>query len=529
MDFKDHKYLIDIYRDQHPNIIYMKAAQMGVSEKLISESVWVCDRLGKNVLYVFPTSAQLGDFAQARLEPVFNMSDYLSRITGALTMAEKKDRDIEVDRKIRKIGLKQIRDNFIYFRGSQNQQQIISVDVDMIVLDERDRFIQEHVPYIDKRLLHSDLKWRREASTPTFPGRNIHEAYMNSDQRVWMLTCDYCKTEQEIDFFRNVDYEKKITFCLHCKREIDRLKDGKWVALNPDNQEVHGYKINGIYNTRRTIPELVEMYEKAKNQGFSAMQQFYNQVLGLPYEAAGQSVLIGEMNDCQGNYDLPTQGKICYGGADVGTKIHVVISQKLGDRLRYLYIGTVSEFLGPVDSLEELMNRFDVKIMVIDSRPETKKVREMMIKFPNRVYAAYYPNKKFDIQNYYIYDDNRFEVAIDRTISLDYLVSDIQKRLIELPKNAQYIPDFYDQMGSPQRVPDVNKRTGQPEARWIPRGSDHFFHACNYNRIAVLKGGTSEALLDYLKKPDNNVNKGLGPDSLLGWARWVRLRGERIF
>src|SRR4030066_1315108 len=44
LDFEKHKYLVDIYQDQHPSLIFQKAAQMGISERLISEAVWVCDR-----------------------------------------------------------------------------------------------------------------------------------------------------------------------------------------------------------------------------------------------------------------------------------------------------------------------------------------------------------------------------------------------------------------------------------------------------------------------------------------------------
>ena len=202
LDFDTHKYLVDIYKDQFPSIVYEKAAQMGLSERIVSEAVWICDRLGKNSLYVFPTSAQLNDFVQARLEPVFAYSDYLSRITGVLSSEERKERDIENGKKIKKDGLKQIRNAFLYLRGSQNEQQIISVDADAIFLDERDRFKEEHVSYIDKRTLHSTLKWRREASTPTYPGRGVNETYLRSDQRVWCLTCNNCGLEQELDFFK---------------------------------------------------------------------------------------------------------------------------------------------------------------------------------------------------------------------------------------------------------------------------------------------------------------------------------------
>lgn len=502
---------------------------MGLSERLISEAVWVCDRLSKNTLYTFPTSSQLSDFVQARLEPVFMYSDYLSRITGSLSADEKRRRSIDETDKVKKVGLKQIGKGFLYLRGSQNQQQIISVDADCIFLDERDRFIQEHVPYIDKRLLHSTLKWRREASTPTYPGMGINEAFLNSDQRVWMIVCDNCKTEQELDFFFNIDFDKKTTVCKQCKRSIDRFKKGKWVILKPENSQIHGYKVNGIYNSRRTVVELIETYESSKSKGFSAMQQFYNQVLGIPYEAEGVSLLISDLNSSKANSEIARSSQASFGGADVGQMIHVVISEQLGEKKRYIYIGTVKDFLGPANSVEALINLYNIKLLVVDAHPDTRKVRELIEKYPKIVYAAYYPTRKFDIQNYYNFDDIRREVYIDRTISLDYLVSEVQNKIIELPVNAQYIPEFYSQMASAIRVTQTNPRTGQAEARWVERGPDHYMHAANYNRIAMLKGNVAGALLESYNnvsgtKKDNNL-----PTDLWGIARWVKLKGERIF
>lgn len=523
LDFEAHKYLVDIYKDTFPNLVYQKAAQMGLSERLISESVFVCDRLHKNVLYTMPTSSQLADFVQARLEPVFNASDYLSRITGVLTVEEKKERNLDVRRKVQKVGLKQIRGNFLYLRGSQNQQQIISVDADVVYLDERDRFIQEHVPYIDKRTLHSSLKWRREASTPTYPGKGVNESYMLSDQRVWMVVCNKCGLEQEIDFFFNVDYEKEITICKKCKKPIDRLKQGRWVSLAPENKSVHGYKINGIYNPMRTVRDLLEIYEKAKESGFSAMQQFYNQVLGLPYEAEGKNLLISELNNCVKSYVVPFEANGCFAGADVGEVINVIISKKVGAKNRYVWIGTVPNFLGPVDSVEFLMNKYNIQLLVIDSRPEGRKVRELINMFPNRIFAAYYPTRKFDINDYYVFDDLKSELFVDRTISLDYLISEIQNEQVELPSNSSYISGFYEQMTSSTRVTEVSPRTGQPEARWIDKGPDHYLHAANYNRLASLKGAVGQALLESYKE-----EKEFPKNSIAGWANLVRLKGIKI-
>ena len=529
LDFEKHKYLVDIYQDQHPSIIYQKAAQMGLSEHLISEAVWICDRLSKNVLYVFPTSSQLNDFVQARLEPVFMQSEYLSRITGVLTADEKRRDNLDEGKKIQKVGLKQIGSAFLYLRGSQNQQQIISVDADCIYLDERDRFIQEHVPYIDKRLLHSTLKWRREASTPTFPGMGINEGYINSDQRIWMLICNFCDLEQEMDFFFNVDFDKKITICKKCKKPIDRLKQGRWVAQNPKNKEVHGYKISGIYNPINTVASLIDQYEKAQVNGFSAMQQFYNQILGLPYEAEGKTLLTTELDACKQNYEIPFKISDCFGGADVqGEKINTIVSKKMPNgKLRYVWIGTVSNFLGPIDSMEWLMDLYNIQMLVIDAKPETRKVKELVDKYPHRVMASYYPPRKFDIHNYYIFDDFKNEAYVDRTISLDYLVADFQNEMVELPSNIKSIPEFYEQMTASIRINEINGRTKTLEAKWVQRGSDDFFHAANYNRLASLKGATAQALLDSYQEIIND--KDIKPNSIAGWANLVRLKSVPFF
>lgn len=510
--FDNRKYLQQVYTDQHPSIVYMKSSQMGLSERVISEAVWVAEQLGLNVLYTFPSMAQLQDFVQARLDPVIMASEYLWSRT-----------ETGDSKQVLKVGLKRFGKGHVYLRGSQNEKQIISVDADMVILDERDRFDSDNVPYIDKRLLASRLKWRREVSTPTLPNMGIHGAYLESDQRVWQLQCDKCKTWQELDFFTNVDFEKKEVVCKKCKTTIDRLKSGRWHITKPENTEVHGYKINGLYNPMRTIPELIAEYEKAKFEGFSSLQQFYNQVLGYPYEISGQSLTNSEIDACIKNYHLPYEEsfKETYVGCDVGVDyLHVVVLLKLGeDRMRLIWANTVKKFFGPYDSLEAVIEKFKARYVVIDKKPETSQVRKMVEMFPGRIYAATYPNMKFDVKVYYVYDDIKYEVRIDRTVALDYLVSDIQNQRIELPSNIGMVDGFYDQLMAQVRVTERNKRTGVDSARWVEKGADHFLHTLNYARIAQIRGQVAKALLDYYVTPE----KGLTPS----FIDWIRVNGRR--
>jgi hypothetical protein len=504
LDFKRRKYLVQIYQDQYPNIVYKKAAQMGLSERQLAESVWVCDRLGMNVLYCFPTMAHLQDFVQARLDPVLTNSPYLRE-------------KIETGEKtIQKIGLKRIGRGHLYLRGSQNEKQIITIDADMIVLDERDRFMQENVPFIDKRMLASDLKWRREISTPTLPGIGIDAAYNASDQRVWQLKCTDCGEWQELDFFKNVDMEKFVVRCLKCGKPMDRLGDGRWEPLNPESV-IHGYKINGLYNPQRTVEELVKSYNEASMSGFADLQQFYNQVLGLAYDIDGQQLNTSDLDNCKRAYVFPdNNARGCNAGIDVGVKyLHCVVTKKSeSGNPRIVWAGTLNGFFGPIGTVESIMKTFDVKLAVIDKRPEVTKVNELIEAFPNHIFAAEYSNAKFSGQDYMRWDEIKKEVMLDRTVSIDYLISDIQGQRIELPINIEQVEGFYEHLQSSVRVTERQRNTGVDVAKWIEKGADHYLHALNYARIATMRDVTGEALLKYYIEPENQ-----NPTDLLSWLR----------
>lgn len=515
LSFEDRSYLVQIYEDQFPNIVYMKAAQMGLSERALSEAVWIPEQLGMNVLYTFPASSQLQDFTQARLDPIFQHSKYLNEV-------HQKSSD-----GVQKIELKKIGKGHIYFRGSQNEKQIISIDADAVFLDERDRFLATSVPFIDKRTLASSLRWRRELSTPTKPGMGIHASYMNSDQRVWQVPCSKCGKWQEIDFFKNIDHKTFDVKCVdkECDGFLDRLGPGRWHALKPEkSNECHGYKISGIYNPRTSVKEMVDSYYKALNNSISDLEQFYNQTLGEPFSIDGQKLEVDDLDACKADFLMPVNIKGCYAGADVGSVINMQVSVPYGEnKARIVWAGTVNHFFGPNDSVEYIMEKFDIRLLVIDKFPEQRKVAELVAKYPGRVYAATYPTAKFSIDQYVIWDDIIHEVKLDRTISLDYLVNDIQNKRQELPSNIMMVDNYYDQMCSSVRVNVKNERTNEVIAKWIEGSADHYFHTANYDRIARTKAKVGQALVEYYKTPES-YNSGLN-----NLMQWVNLHGKRIF
>jgi hypothetical protein len=278
-----------------------------------------------------------------------------------------------------------------------------------------------------------------------------------------------------------------------------------------------------MYNPATSVPAFIAKYKKAQVEGFSALQQFFNQDLGLPYETEGQRIRVEELNNCRKDYSIPliANGDF-YAGVDIGAeKHHCVVMLKLPkDAMKLVWAGTLSKFFGPVDSIEAVLDKYKIKILVVDKRPETSKVMELVEKYPGKVYAADYPQIKFSVQEYLQWDDIKYEVRVDRTISLDYLIADIQAQRVELPQNIEVVPDFYDQLRAATRITEKNPRTGIETAKWVEKGADHFLHALNYSRIACTRGVVGEALLDYYVKPE----QGLTPSFL----DWIRINGQRI-
>ena len=72
--------LQDIYRDTHPFLVIQKAAQVFITEYLITLVLWIADtgQGGRGgALYVMPTQRDVEDLSQSRLDKAISDSEYL--------------------------------------------------------------------------------------------------------------------------------------------------------------------------------------------------------------------------------------------------------------------------------------------------------------------------------------------------------------------------------------------------------------------------------------------------------------------
>lgn len=462
----------------------MKAGQVGVTEYGINRALWTTCELGGNVLFVLPTlSPAASDFSQARLKPAIEDSpEILDRAGG-----------------IDNVGLKRVGLGLIYCRGSERRATLKEMPIDFVVVEEYDECNQKNLPFAFRRLDHSTLKHRLLISNPTLPGAGIDALWERSDQRRWQVPCPKCRRWQALSFDDNLipgkDGAPAYWGCAHCQARLDRTA-GRWAATYPD-REVRGYHITQALSSRVSAQELLDDWHAAEGDTFKE-QGFYNMRRGEAYAAKGQRIDTEMLHAVTGDETLPSTGRGCSMGVDVGAVLHVRISQPIeGQRRQAVYVGTVKEF----SELAPLMRQYDVACCVVDALPETREARRLQQRFPGRVWVAYYHDNAKSPTAVWREEDG--SVLLHRTQACDALLDRIRTRGMELPRNAGVLEprdprsgtsQWFVHLTTPVRVRRMNAQ-GTEVTTWVTPGDrpDHFFHAEVYDEMAFI--GLRERLM----------------------------------
>lgn len=461
--FEKHHYLTAIATDTHYKKIVRKSAQCGISELEVAEMIFLEDTRRGNALYVFPAQPQMSDFVNGRVKPAIENNPYLRQKVGS----------------VYNTGHIQFNRNNMYFRGAMRRSQMISVDASFLFLDELDEIVsssgdQDPIDIFEKRLGAATEKYIRAFSTPTFPEYGIDSEYQNSDMRSYFIKCDGCGHRQSLSWDDNVivsDGEPKVV-CSVCHNDIDRLKKGEWVAANP-GREAHGYHISKLYSPFSNINEL---YKNSLNP--LKEQEFYNSDLGLPYQPKGYTLSDEILDSIRQNYLMSdTSNRSTTMGVDVGRVLHVRISEKISDfKRKLIWAGETSW-----DGLESIMDRYSVRMCVIDNNPESTKAKEFQDKFRGRVVRAFYPNNMKDL----FVQPNRETVNINRTEAMTRVAEGFLNGNNILPMNIRDVNGYYGMIKAPIKAQKFDSQ-GNLITFYPKTGkADHFYHAEVYDLIAA--------------------------------------------
>jgi phage terminase large subunit GpA len=499
IEFRNHAPLAQIYSDMHPDQVYQKGAQIGLTGTVVNKILWLGDHNNITVIYVFPTADDVYKFSKGRFGPVIKSNFYLRK------------RMRNADNAMQK----QIGHSWIYFKGAQKETQAISIPADGLVIDEVDFCPPDILDVFTKRLTASKSPFVWRFSTPTIPGYGINALFDQTDQRHWLVRCDGCNRWQPIDFWKNVRKRKGVYrfVCYKCHR-ILRRRSGLWVAKYPQKATdtvyddagrvtepatgLRGYFVNPLAFGFITADKKAKDWEKAqKSTRANAIKNFHNFDLGLPY-VSGSSLITEETIRSSMRLDYNASGFNVF-GCDQGDLLHWVVKHISPDGTKPIVA------FGIVSTFEEAWTKFNqwyCKIGIIDALPNKHSARQLVQKSYKKLYMAYYKDQnealrervedsreKSKERNPYSYSRRETQtLLLDRAETLDTSAKDWLEGRAFLAKSSEVITEeiweFIRQMQAMKR--DIKEDTkGNPRAVWVKTGPDHFRHADNFAAVAA--------------------------------------------
>lgn len=506
--FKSRPYQHQIINDLHPKQVIRKAAQLGISEIMLTKLFWFCDySIGgpsAKIIYTFPTYSDMLTYAAARIPPIIEDALIMNENMYGWQphFMEEPPTYIDSMMVVNSAKLRRIRDTFLFLKGTMGDNSAISVDSDWNIHDEINFSNQSVLNKFHSRLGASKLGWEYNFSTPTIPAYGVSKMFNSSDQNFWYITCPHCGKSYKMDFKINVvelAYERKkkegrsfIYQCQYCKREIsdNTRANGRYIAEVPSIKDYRGYHIDKMINPVISADELI----KSKNS-YRKEADFWNFDLGLEYSEKTTNLtleLLEQLKTVCGVYSMWSFAKVedmVTMGVDQGDTLWVEISANdvaTGKR-KVIYAEKVDykefEDEDPFQRLPELMERYNVHVCVIDALPNKNDSRAFKNQFlkDHRVFMAYYTATKDGDINV---NKDEGVVNIDRTEGFKWTFNRIYNGEIGIPSDCEIMELWEQHMCNLKKETIEDDATGKITESFERTGPDHFNHAHLYDEVA---------------------------------------------
>lgn len=473
LDFRTHRYLFDIYRDNSPLLCCTKAGQIGFSTMAILKTLWLARNTHINIGYILPTSEMVEKFVGSKVNMMIQENPVF--------MTWVKDKD--------SIKQKQLGKNSIFYLGSQTDRSAIMLSLDLLVGDEYDKSPQGTLETYDSRLQHSEYKWKWIFSNPTIPDFGVDRFWQLSDQKKWHIKHG-CGKIYVLDE-SCIDYTQEKFICPQCKTEItdENRRMGEWAATAQGKWS--GYWIPLWINPMISAEEIAEK-KRDKSAEF-----FANFVAGLAYinstNMLTQQILESNLLD-QANMQ---EGRIII-GVDTGHNIHYTLANKDGIFF-HGYCPSVAEMdfkpgYDPYDEIEKLLIKFPRSIIVADQGGDLIGIRKLQAKYPGRVWLCWFtkPTKNQEIIRWV---DNEAgvsvcKVLVDRNRMIQSVVDEWKEQRFPVYGKLEDWQPFFNHCLNIYRVKEIegqDENDPQYGYRWIwkRKGPDHWMLSTVYARVGL--------------------------------------------
>jgi len=458
IDFYEHLFQYDIYEDLSPKQVIYKPAQVGFSTMVILKTLWLANYRDMDIIYTLPTANDVKDFVGGKVNRLIAQNPILSEWVS--------DKD--------SIEQKRINGNVIYYRGTWTQKAAMMVSSDLNAYDEVDTSKQDVIDQYSTRLQHSKHGWEWYFSHPSVHGNGVARFWDLSDQKHWFIKCSHCNKKQYMDFPDNIDLEKKIYICKHCKKELkeEDRRVGEWVKKYKD-REYSGYWINLMMCPWVPASKIVHDYQTKTEE------QFYNKVLGLPYSGSGNVVLEDDIlkNLTEEIFQPHDDNERIVIGVDTGVKIWYVVGNHDG----LFYHGCSDGY----EEIEKLMEQYPKAIAVFDQGGDLIYPRQLREKYKGRVFLCHYSVDRKTMQLVrWGKNKESGNVIVDRNRMIQLIVDEFKDGRIALQGNKNDWWDYWLHFNNIYRKREENN-LGVLTNKWERKGDDHLVHATVYYRAGI--------------------------------------------
>jgi len=330
LDFRDHIFMFDVYRDFTPVQAIMKAAQITASTCFSLKVPWVVKNIGLDAIYTLPTETDRNMFVGGKVNRMIAQNPILQEWT--------KDKD--------SIEQKQIGQNLLHFRGTFTDKAAIMIPSDLNVYDEIDASKQSVIEQYSTRLQHSKFQWEWYLSHPSSEDTGVDRVYKKSDQKHWFVKCSHCNQQQYISWPDSICIKRKCYQCKYCKGVIDDniRRKGQWIKKYKD-KDISGYWIPLLICPWVSAEKILSYHENKTEE------YFFNKVLGLPYIGGGNKLTKTDLFQNLINTNLyPERNDRVVIGLDTGTQLYVTAGTGKG----LFYYGIAKDY----DEIDVMLNRY---------------------------------------------------------------------------------------------------------------------------------------------------------------------------
>jgi hypothetical protein len=499
-DMRGREFQRDIIRDESEWIIVPKGAQMGLTTIFLVRTFhWIVKRKWHQ-LYLMPLKTGAIPFVQGRIDPIIDSN------------AELKAHFKNVDNRLHK---QSIDDIALRIRGTNIWTELREIPADCLVMDERDKMIEDNIPEAMARLDGSDIKRKTELSTPTAPGHGVdaEDAWHASDQHRWYIPCPHCSRRQTITVDENIvigDMAEECSVrCVYCHKEISDQERaaanafGTWESDNPGGRK-RGYQINQLNSPTQTIAGFMENYFLGQVQP-KKLRAWYNNNRGEPFVSAGDQITPELIRKCipksghsQGG--LPT-GPV-YVGVDVGNVLHVRADyiDRYGRRIFWQAKIFADKPANPMwDQLDTFLAGLGSFTCIIDAHPEKSEAKKLALKYHKRVWIGFEQDRPDQAETGVFNTPKAGEVGkvnIDRTDAFDMHVGRLMGGRMIMPSDVETIGEIMPRLPyngymyqlCQMAASEEEDTKGRNIRRWVKnKNPDHWHHADMFCEIATMK------------------------------------------